>query len=78
MTEKIYTFPNIEPQKPMTEEEFDKWADKMMLDRACEWLQETLNEYDDGSGYLIVCSTEFATAEEFVECFLKAMEGGAE
>lgn len=27
MSEKIYTFPNIEPQKPMTEEEFDKWAD---------------------------------------------------
>lgn len=27
MSDKIYTFPNIEPQKPMTEEEFDKWAD---------------------------------------------------
>lgn len=27
MSEKIYTFPNIEPQKPMSEEEFDKWAD---------------------------------------------------
>lgn len=27
MSEKIYTFPNIEPQKPMTEEEFDKWAE---------------------------------------------------
>ena len=24
MSEKIYTFPSIEPQKPMTEEEFDK------------------------------------------------------
>lgn len=29
MNEKIYTFPNIEPQKPMTEEEFDKWAEKV-------------------------------------------------
>lgn len=28
MSEKIYTFPNIEPQSPMTEEEFDKWAEK--------------------------------------------------
>lgn len=27
MSEKIYTFQNIEPQKPMTEEEFDKWAE---------------------------------------------------
>lgn len=30
MSEKIYTFPNIEPQKPMTEEEFDKWAEKVV------------------------------------------------
>lgn len=29
MSEKIYTFPSIEPQKPMTEEEFDKWAEKV-------------------------------------------------
>lgn len=27
MNEKIYTFPSIEPQKPMSEEEFDKWAE---------------------------------------------------
>lgn len=30
MSEKIYTFPNIEPQKPMTEEEFDKWAETVV------------------------------------------------
>lgn len=30
MSEKIYTFPKIEPQKPMTEEEFDKWAEKVV------------------------------------------------
>lgn len=29
MGEKIYTFQNIEPQKPMTEEEFDRWAEKV-------------------------------------------------
>lgn len=29
MSEKTYTFPNIEPQKPMTEEEFDQWAEKV-------------------------------------------------
>lgn len=27
MSKKIYTFPDIEPQKPMSEEEFDKWAE---------------------------------------------------
>lgn len=27
MSEKIYTFPDIEPQKPMSEDEFDKWAE---------------------------------------------------
>ena len=27
MSEKIYTFPDIEPKKPMSEEEFDKWAE---------------------------------------------------
>lgn len=27
MSEKICTFPNIEPHEPMTEEEFDKWAE---------------------------------------------------
>ena len=29
MSEKIYTFQSIEPQKPMSEEEFDKWAEKV-------------------------------------------------
>lgn len=29
MSEKIYTFQSIEPQKPMSEDEFDKWAEKV-------------------------------------------------
>lgn len=29
MNEKIYTFQDIKPQKRMSEEEFDKWAEKV-------------------------------------------------
>lgn len=40
-----------------------KWADKTMLDRACEWLKN--------GGY-------FVNSNETIEDFRKAMEGGAE
>lgn len=33
MSEKIYTFHSIEPQKPMSEEEFDKWVE-IAVDKA--------------------------------------------
>lgn len=39
-----------------------KWADKTMLDRACEWLQD--------GGY-------FVNSNETIEDFRKAMKGGA-
>lgn len=40
-----------------------KWADKTMLDRACEWLKK--------GGY-------FVNSNETIEDFRKAMKGGAE
>ena len=40
-----------------------EWADKTMLDRACEWLKD--------GGY-------FVNSNETIEDFRKAMEGGAD
>lgn len=55
-----------------------KWADKTMLDRACEWLKSNLDYVEDCLGDLMVCSFEHETVEEFIAAFRQAMEGGAE
>lgn len=52
-----------------------EWADKTMLDRACEWLKENiyLYSYDAFSkktGYI-----ETALTDEFETAFRQAMEG---
>lgn len=51
-----------------------KWAEKMIVDRACEWIEENIGEYADiyydRGGYV---SPEFHT-EEFIKDFKKAME----
>jgi hypothetical protein len=55
-----------------------KWADKTMLDRACEWLKENIdlysyNAFNKKSGY-----PEMTLTEVFETAFRQAMEGGAE
>ena len=48
------------------------WADKTMLDRACEWLNDTdfdMEYWNQENGF---CK------EEFITDFRQAMEGGAE
>ena len=52
------------------------WADKTMLDRACEWLKENIDLYaikgiNIKSGY-----TEIILANGFETAFRQAMEGG--
>lgn len=52
-------------------EEGAKWADKTMIDKACEWMKNTID--DD---VFINCGAviKFMSANEFVEYFRKAME----
>lgn len=51
-----------------------KWAEKMIVDRACEWIEENFGEYEDIyfdiGGYAI---PEFRI-EEFISDFKEAME----
>jgi hypothetical protein len=52
-----------------------EWADKTMLDRACEWLKENIdlysyNAFNTKSGY-----TEITLTDEFETAFRQAMKG---
>ena len=50
-----------------------KWADKTMIDKTCEWLQnQDMFEYI-GVLYSDVCNISFAN-DKLVEIFRKAME----
>ena len=46
-----------------------EWADKTMIDKACEWLMHNVNRYinDEGAGYFRIEKTLF-------DHFRKAME----
>lgn len=63
-----------------------KWADKTMLDRACEWLNKILYIHTEIEEDKDWCETnitnwvtsEYDTVEEFITAFRQAMEGGAE
>lgn len=52
-----------------------KWADKTMIEKACEWIEENVSDYEDiyyeVGGYV---SPEFLI-KKFIEEFKKAMEG---
>ena len=54
------------------------WADRTMLDRACEWLENELKETDDKNGYPTVEGRYFVSVKEFINEFRQAMKGGAE
>ena len=49
-----------------------KWADKTMIDRACEWLEENLTNNPSGK----LCASHYGTITkgELIKEFKKAME----
>lgn len=51
------------------------WADKTMLDRACEWLENELKETDNKNGYPTVEGLYFVSVKEFINEFRQAMGG---
>lgn len=53
------------------------WADKTMLERACEWMNKVFfqNPFLTKKG---IVSGKYDTMEEFITAFRQAMEGGAE
>lgn len=56
-------------------EEGAKWADKTMIDKVCEYLEEELYEVVSGvSNAPDVMSIENTTMEDFIKNFRKAME----
>lgn len=75
MSEKIYTFQSIEPQKPMTEEEFDKWAEKVterqnaiadaIESRDFDRLQAEMGGWNDHITPLILVMGLFGTPDQF-------------
>ena len=52
-----------------------EWADKTMLDRACEWLENELKETDNKNGYPTVEGLYFVSVKEFINEFRQAMKG---
>lgn len=84
VSETIYACGWITPQATaLLEWAFTKgaeWADKTMLDRACEWLKETMYvehifEYsEDEVPVQYVCASVSDSVDEFVNNFRKAME----
>ena len=52
-----------------------KWADKTMIDKACEWLKNSLYDTQDNCGYKVVASFDSVDLNEFINDFKRAMEG---
>ena len=52
-----------------------EWADRTMLDRACEWLENELKETDNKNGYPTVEGLYFVSVKEFINEFRQAMGG---
>jgi hypothetical protein len=48
-----------------------KWADKTMIDKACEWLDQNVVKYESGTkmGYI-----PFSLIEDMINDFRKAMK----
>lgn len=55
-----------------------EYADKTMLDRACEWLKENIDLYSYNAFNTKSDYTEITLTDEFETAFRRAMEGGAE
>lgn len=52
-----------------------RFADRTMLDRACEWLESVLACGDDYIGDKVVIAYDYESVKEFVTEFRQAMEG---
>ena len=50
------------------------YADRTMLDRACEWLKSVLACGDDYIGDKVVIAYDNETVKEFITAFRQAME----
>lgn len=55
-----------------------KWADKTIVNKACEWLKENIDLYSYNAFNTKSCYTEIKLTDEFETAFRQAMEGGAE
>lgn len=55
-----------------------EWADKTMLDRACEWLKENIDLYTFEGISIKSGFTEIKLTGDFKTAFRQAMKGGAE
>ena len=52
-----------------------KWADKTMLDRACEWLKNNIDLYSETAFSIKSGYTEITLTDEFETAFRQAMKG---
>lgn len=51
-----------------------EWADKTMIDKACQWLNNEFLQNKDRDGYPNVESRSCISVEELIQDFRKAME----
>ena len=54
-------------------EEIAKWADKTMIDKACEWLEEKLYEHTN-MGEFVGTLSRYVYKQDTINQFRKAME----
>ena len=57
--------------KALVATEAIKWADKTMIEKACNWLEVQLDRFKLGDNKIKV---DFVDKEKFIERFKKAME----
>lgn len=51
-----------------------RWADKTMIDKACEWLESELYQHKDRDGYPNVESRSYTSVEDLIKDFKRYME----
>lgn len=51
-----------------------EWADKTMIDKVCEFLENNMHDYFDDDNEFAVCDC-FLTKENFIKQLKKEMEG---
>lgn len=52
-----------------------EWADKTMIDKACKWLDDNFMNLIWGKTRSVYAGGNFATVDEMIADFRKAMEG---
>ena len=66
-----YEYPEYHDDEREAFEKGAYWADKTMIDKACEWLDQNVVKYESGTrmGYI-----PFSFIEDMINDFRKAME----